>query len=685
MKKLTLLIVLFFSCSLLYAADGLQQQYDSVMNVMKDKSLPLLNRYYMTGDIMIFSNPQQIEILKTLIPEAKEYEDKAVIGRLYSVIANVKILLEDMKGAKVYLDSAFMYKDRIENNAILGLMCYTRGHYYQSLNDVKQAHENYYDAAGYLKKLPTLPPLLSTIYYNLARIHVLWDDEDRLVEIIEEMDEVPCYITEQYMLNYTVHADLFSVQFNKTKNVSLLDSIIKYDDLAIEQYNMNAGEETADVGHQLSQNYISKVRAYLNKGDVEAARKSLEMAEQLVNKDRWSTMMELNMIKGDYYISAKEYDQAELSMDKAIELLSMLKTEQQADYYNYYVYIYEKLGRMYGEKEMYEKALRYEKMALEYRKRLFSKENTTIVNGLRAQYNMEQKEQVVNQLTLLSERRKNIILMAGVILVLFLVLILQVIIRSRATRRANENQLKLEQMKRKESELEVKLYKARQEEKDREFEMMQNEIQQRRMQSYLEGLEAARERLSKELHDNISNELLALKMQVLQTGNREEIIDRLGQIHAEVRAVSHDLMPPAFQHAQFTEVLYDYVYQWNKLSKMQLALTFDPDDESWNQLPEDVNLGLYRIIQESVGNAIKHAQATEIAISFIRRADEISLTIRDNGRGFNVNGSYKGIGLKQIKDRAKNLNGEASLQSAPGKGTEVKVMIRVQNNTGAIH
>lgn len=675
MKRLFLLITLCSSFALL-GATQLQHQYDSVMNIMKDKSVPLLNRYYMTAEIGIFPIPQQVEILKTLVPEAKIYEDKAVITRLYSVIADCLILLEDMEGVQNYLDSAFVYKDQFNNNAILGMMYYVRGHYYHDINEVNLAHENYYDSVKFLQKLPSPPPLLTTIYYNLARIYVMWEDENRLKEIIDEMKEVPSYMTEQHLMNYTVIADLFSVQYNKSNHISLLDSVIKYNQLAIDQYNINANKETADVGHQLSQNFIALVRAYVEKGDVKGARKNLELAEKFVNKERWLTVVDLNVVKGDFFIAIKEYDKAEQVLNEAVELLATLKDEQQMDYYYYYIDIYEKLGLIYEKKKMYEKALTYEKQSLEYRQRLFSRESSKIVNDLRTQYNLEQQERIVNQLTLLSERRKNINILAIVVLILLFTLIVQLIIRSRITKRANENKLKLEQMKRKESELEIELYKTRQEEKEREFKIMQNEMQQRRIQSYLEGLETARERLSKELHDNISNELLALKMRVIQSDKPEEIIEKLGQIQAEVRAVSHDLMPPVFQHAQFTEVLFEYVDQWNKLTETHLTLTFDPEDESWDELTEDINLGLYRIIQETVGNSLKHSGATLINILLTQKEDNIILTIQDNGKGFKVEADHRGIGLKLISERAKGLDGEAFISSSPGQGTTIEVVIR---------
>jgi len=671
MKRLLLSLILSVTLLALHANPE-DHALDSVMNYMKDRSIPFMERYYNTAKIYTFSPEQQAGILKLLIPEAKEQENKAIITRMYSVIGNTYINLEKYDIAKNYLDSALHYKGQFDNNAIMGVLHFTLGSYYQNMNDVKMAHENYYDAVEYLLKLPAKPSLLSSIYFNLAGIYVLWDDEGRLKELVEEMKEVPIEHSQQIMVNNWVIGEYYNVQFRKTNDIALLDSTIKYNQLAIE---LSDTSESQSTYHQLSQNYIRLAYAYTKKGDIETARKNLELAEQHTKKDKWSQMMLLNVAKGEFYANTKDYAQAEEALNAALELLNKLKEEQKTDYYHFNIKIYEELGKIYEEQKMYEKALVYEKESLEFRQRLFNRENSQFVQDLRTQYNLEQQERIVNQLTLLSERRKNINILAIVILILFLSLIIQLIIRFRSTKRANENKLKLEQMKLKESELQIELYKSREEEKDQEFKIMQTEMQQRRMQSYLEGLETARERLSKELHDNISNELMALKMRILQSEKPEEIVERLGLLQAEVRAISHDLMPPVFQHALFTEVLNEYVSQWNELSETQLLLTFDPDDESWDELPEEINLGLYRIIQEAVGNTLKHGKATQIEILLCRRADKIMLTIQDNGKGFETEGEHRGIGLKLIKERAKGLNGEAFIHSTPSKGTRIEVVI----------
>lgn len=108
MKQLIPLLIFFLYSFSAAAQSSETQQYDSIMSIMRDKSIPLMERYYMTGNIANLSREHQIEIMQQLVPEAKQWEDKAVITRLYSIISLSATQLSNMEVAKNYLDSAFV-------------------------------------------------------------------------------------------------------------------------------------------------------------------------------------------------------------------------------------------------------------------------------------------------------------------------------------------------------------------------------------------------------------------------------------------------------------------------------------------------------------------------------------------------------------------------------------------------
>ena len=202
---------------------------------------------------------------------------------------------------------------------------------------------------------------------------------------------------------------------------------------------------------------------------------------------------------------------------------------------------------------------------------------------------------------------------------------------------------------------------------------MVNEARQRRVQSYLEGLEVERNRLARELHDNVSNELVAFRMEI-EGGKStpQEIMNTLKTLHTEVRAISHDLMPPVFKYATLPEILEDYVSQRDKSGKAEITLSIQPE-EGWENIPQNTGLEIYRIIQEVTGNALKHAEASRIDISLLWNENRIEIMVADNGKGFDKERKGTGIGMNIIRERVRNLKGQLRIDTAPGKGTKIQV------------
>lgn len=317
--------------------------------------------------------------------------------------------------------------------------------------------------------------------------------------------------------------------------------------------------------------------------------------------------------------------------------------------------------------------------SLKYETRLFDKNSNKTIQKLRTQYNLNEKERVVEQLSAINEKNRRINILSAILIVLALVTIFLLLKRYRSRQRIHEGMLQIAKLKQQEAELLVKLQKTKLEEREREFQSLVHEAQQRKVQYYLEGLEVERKRLAKELHDNVSNELLAIKMKITDgTSSCEEIMDTLQTLQAEVRGISHDLMPPIFKYASLSEILQDYVYQHNQPGQTELELLLEPED-NFDNLSQKVSLEIYRIVQEAVGNSLKHAQATLVKIILVREDNKVKLTVSDNGRGFEQQTGKTGIGLTIIKERVENLRGTLTLNSAPGKGTELIVEIDLEN------
>ena len=98
------------------------------------------------------------------------------------------------------------------------------------------------------------------------------------------------------------------------------------------------------------------------------------------------------------------------------------------------------------------------------------------------------------------------------------------------------------------------------------------------------------------------------------------------------------------------------------------------------RLESKLEIMVFRSVHELVNNAIKHAEAQSIHVQIVQQVDRVSLTVQDDGRGFDPNERAKGSGLRNIRTRAQSVGGELTLFSEPGKGTEVNVEFKIESS-----
>jgi signal transduction histidine kinase/ligand-binding sensor domain-containing protein len=208
--------------------------------------------------------------------------------------------------------------------------------------------------------------------------------------------------------------------------------------------------------------------------------------------------------------------------------------------------------------------------------------------------------------------------------------------------------------------------------------------------------EGERKRIAAELHDSIGQSLAIIKnraaLSLARAADHERALEELGEIrdaagHAieEVREIAYDLRP--FQLDQLGLKL-SIESMLKKASGDGLRVSYDVEAIT-GAFAREQEINLYRIVQEALGNVIKHSEATEARVTVRRVGRAVELTIRDNGRGFAADGAggpagRRGFGLQGIEERARMLGGQASFESAPGQGTTVRVRVDAHevNNGG---
>ena len=207
----------------------------------------------------------------------------------------------------------------------------------------------------------------------------------------------------------------------------------------------------------------------------------------------------------------------------------------------------------------------------------------------------------------------------------------------------------------------------------------------------LSAQESERQKIARELHDNIAQNLSSLKilLQTLFVGEAvlsvktkdkvKYITDTIQSCIKDVRNMSYDLCPPEIDQLGLVRAVAKFCEDFSKREKIEID--FSDLGVKEGLLDQEININLYRIVQEALNNIRKHAEATSVTIKLIASFPEIMLRIEDNGKGFDVKNrkaaalNEKRMGLENMKERVRLLNGEISFQAKENKGTLVVVKI----------
>jgi signal transduction histidine kinase len=263
----------------------------------------------------------------------------------------------------------------------------------------------------------------------------------------------------------------------------------------------------------------------------------------------------------------------------------------------------------------------------------------------------QEKDKAVNQ--------KWIVTAIAAVVVLFVLLIL-IITRQRSKQK--ELQLLQVQQKANEEIYDLMLTQKRKEEQARQSE---------------------KKRIAIELHDGVMNRLAStrLNLNTLSYQKDEETINKclnhiegIYKIEQEIRNIAHDLNAEIFKETNsFVTLLNDFVATQNATTSSKYKLEND-ERLDWNHISSGIKMNLYRIIQEASHNSNKYARASDVIINLTLDGNNICLSITDNGKGFDTNSNYEGIGLNNIKHRVKSLKGEVVIQSNT-INTSIKITI----------
>lgn len=220
--------------------------------------------------------------------------------------------------------------------------------------------------------------------------------------------------------------------------------------------------------------------------------------------------------------------------------------------------------------------------------------------------------------------------------------------------------------------------KRRHLQREMEFAKIRADISRQLTQQYINGLESERQRMARELHDGVCNDLLAIQMNINAGKPAESTASMIDTCRESVRRISHELMPPEFSYASLDEVVRFFISKQSDTNKEKISFVYDSSaiGYDWRDVPDATSLEIYRIIQEAVGNAVKHSGATNINVKLTLTKETLAAFITDNGTYQpKASTGRKGIGVDSIRRRANAIGGSISIESREPTGTTVKLTL----------
>jgi two-component system, NarL family, sensor kinase len=231
-------------------------------------------------------------------------------------------------------------------------------------------------------------------------------------------------------------------------------------------------------------------------------------------------------------------------------------------------------------------------------------------------------------------------------------------------------------------------YKQKQQLQDQKINELETEKQLSATQAVLKGEEQERTRIAKDLHDGLGGMLSGIKYSfntmkgnMIMTADNvnafDKSMDMLDNSIKEMRRVAHNMMPEALLRFGVDKALRDYCAELTN-SGMVKAIYQSSGMEDV-MVEQNTAIAIYRIVQELLNNAMKHAEASELLVQLFKENDQLIVNVEDNGKGFDKNllEQSKGIGWSNIQSRVDYLKGKLDLQSEVDKGTSVHIELSI--------
>lgn len=472
---------------------------------------------------------------------------------------------------------------------------------------------------------------LANLYLNMNKPNIAkkYLDESFKISKSKNIKSLMSTAYSSYTEYYLMIKKFDLALFNAFQSVAILEKLNRKSDLAL-------------INNTIGQIYLEKKKFEVA---MDYYNKSLALRKELGDEMGMASCYK-NI--GYAQVLQKNYSDAEKNYKQALLLFKKLNTKEYLNDCN------KLLADLYEKQNMYDKAIFYMKEGKKIEDSVYNRDTEAKLNELNIQYETEKKE---NQLRIQAFEisKRNTYLSVAIGLLLLAIFIAYLIISNQKIKSSIRIQKEI---------------------------LRQQDIATK---GIIEAEERERKRIASDLHDGIGQMFSAVRMNLssitedidFKKSEKKELyiktIDLVDESCKEVRAISHNMMPNVLLRSGLTSAVRDFL---SKIDSSMLNVNLETFGLN-ERLDSNLETVLYRVIQESVNNVIKHSGANQLDIQMGIDENEITVTIEDNGKGFDSNNkdNFEGIGLKNIITRVEFLKGTVEWDSTIGKGTLVAIHI----------
>ncbi len=588
--------------------------------------------YYIKGE---YENA--ISAFKNYFIASEKINDKSAMAFAKNNEGNVYIELGNYLEAIEKYNEALALRKSIKDSSGIAMSYNNIGFIYKDLGDYEKAISNFLYALKIYESLEDKKAIGTT--YNYIAI-VYWKKKDYSL--------AHSYLDKAFKIHFLNNDESNMAISMHTKGI-IYNEENKYDSAKYYYEDVkNIYKKQQDI-RQLAAIYQAIGELYQKQNHFDSAiyyfSKSIENNHAIQNK---RSIGGLYVELANAFIKNNETAISKIYLDSAFQIISLIpKKENWLLYYQTLSDYDNKIGDNVA-------SLANLKKSILYKDSILNEENQKAIADMQVKYDVEKKDQqIVLQKTQIEKKNYMLFSMVAIIVFTFLLSI------------SYYNRIKIKQKAKLQEEV-----------------MKQQEIATKMV---LEAEERERKRIGSDLHDGIGQLMSAAKMNLSAIeGNIDfkniddknafiKTISLVDESCREVRNVSHSIMPNALLRVGLSNALKEFIEKLdNRLLKINLH-SYGLNE----RIDSNIETVLYRVIQECVNNVIKHSKANSLDISLIKDEDGISVTIEDNGIGFNVAEAKNkgGIGLKNMIARINFLKGTLDIDSAIGKGTLIAIHI----------